>query len=210
MNSPNDGCEPNDLDAMLDAARAGSISARNELFAKLHAYLSYVAAQHFNPALQAKAGMSDVVQETLLMANREFSHFQGANSEQFRGWIRQILINEIRNLNRHFSTESRNSQKERRLGNQSPDESVHFDIPDARLTPSREFLVSDESRRVSEMLRLLPKEMREVVQLRNWEGLQFNEIAERMGITLSQAAKLWYKALIELQRLNSESEEQAN
>jgi RNA polymerase sigma factor (sigma-70 family) len=81
-----------------------------------------------------------------------------------------------------------------------------FDLADSVLTPSGEVMAKENFAGVQNILEKLPPEMRQVVQLRNWEQLQFNEIAAQMGISLSQAAKLWYNALIELQRLHSDME----
>ncbi len=207
MNQANENLDGEDLDWLLTASKEGSASARNELFARLQAYLSYIASRHQSTALRAKAGASDIVQETMLMANREFANFQGTSVEEFRGWLRQILLNEVRSTNRHFSTQARNFKQERELSASSPQDSVGFDLADSSLTPSREVMASEENQQIAAMLGKLPEEMRQVIQLRNWEQLQFNQIADRLGITTSQAAKLWYKALLELQKLYSESEE---
>lgn len=207
MNESDDASsESGGLDALLAAAKAGSTDARSELFANLQNYLAYIARQHFDPALNAKAGISDVVQDTMLHATKEFASFRGSTAEQFRGWLRQIVINEVRSMHRHFGAQQRDAGQERPMNNSPSADSVQFDFPDSALTPSREIMSNEDTQRVREILGKLPAEMRQVIQLRNWERLPFNVIAQRMGISLSQAAKLWYNALIELQRLNSELE----
>jgi RNA polymerase sigma factor (sigma-70 family) len=60
---------------------------------------------------------------------------------------------------------------------------------------------------VQTALEKLPAELRQVIRLRNWEKLQFREIGERMNVSTSSAAKLWYKALVELQRIHAEQSE---
>ena len=171
------------------------------------------AEQQRNPQLSAKAGASDIVQQTLLNAAEEFQSFRGTTLEQFRGWLRQILINEIRGLNRRFTARRRNVAQELELDRL--DSGSQFggvtELADDLLTPSRQLLAEEESEALKSAKEKLPAEMRQVIQLRNWERLQFHEIAERMGISLSSAAKLWYRALVELQRLhtNTDSHEQA-
>ena len=46
----------------------------------------------------------------------------------------------------------------------------------------------------------LPDNYRQVIEMRNWEKMQFSEIAAKLDISVSSAAKLWYRALAELKR----------
>lgn len=199
------GGQNEELDRLLREARNGSREARDGLFAHVQRYLTFLAGRHHNPQLSAKAGASDIVQQTMMQAAGEFDAFRGTTAAQFRGWLRQILINEVRGLKRHFAAQRRNAGREFRL--ETGDTSGQFQPTPAAesLTPSREMMAAEESQRLHSILEKMSPEMRQVIQLRNWERLQFGEIAERMGISLSSAAKLWYRALIELQRLHAES-----
>lgn len=197
----------NELEQLLGEALAGSTSAKNELFGQLQNYLTYIAQQHQSSKLAAKAGASDIVQQTLMHAAEDFSSFRGSTAEQFRGWLRQILVNEARELNRRFTAQRRSVSQEQNLAPAVTDSQPWGGDPaDSLLTPCSEAMAKEQAQGIMKSLEKLPEEMRLVIQLRNWERLQFNEIAERMGISLSSAAKLWYRALAELQRLHSESE----
>ncbi|MEQ1903693.1 MAG: sigma-70 family RNA polymerase sigma factor [Pirellulaceae bacterium] len=202
--NPENDCLDSDFDQLLAKAREGSPAARNELFAHVQRYLAFIANQNHNPQLSAKAGASDIVQQTMLHAAEELDSFRGSSAEQFRGWLRQILVNEARGLNRHFGAQRRNASQEVEIRTGDSSNAAPFELADSMLTPSAEIMAKENSVGIQALLEKLSPEMRQVVQLRNWEQLQFNEIAEHMGITLSQAAKLWYNALIELQRLHSE------
>lgn len=209
--NPNlDELDSNRLQQLLDDARGGHDSARNQLFTLIQRYLDYIARQHHNnPTVVAKLGVSDIVQQTMLQAAQQFQGFRGTTAEEFRGWLRQILINEVRGANRFYATKRRNAQAEVALDQPT----THFDGPRdlvaKQTTPSREVMADESSAKLHKILENLPDDMRLVVQLRNWEGLQFNQIAERMGVSLSKAAKLWYQALIEIERWHAElSDEQ--
>ena len=151
----------------------------------------------------AKAGASDIVQQTLLQATEEFGSFRGDSVEQFRGWLRQILVNEARTLTRRFSARRRNTQLEFSLGT-ADSVDLPRDPADPHLTPSSEAMAKEQAAWVAECMEKLPSEMHQVIRMRNWEKLQFHEIGERMGISTSSAAKLWYRALVELQRLHAQ------
>lgn len=193
------------LDQLLVQAREGSASARNELFRQVQRYLTWLAQQHHNPQLSAKAGTSDIVQQTLLQAAGEFDRFRGTSAEEFRGWLRQILLNEARGLNRHYGAQRRSARAELPL---SPADSTEApgNPADDQLTPCSDAMAREQAAWIRQCMEKLPEEMHQVIRLRNWERLQFHEIGERMGMATSSAAKLWYRALIELQRLHSEGQ----
>ncbi len=193
-----------ELDRMLANARAGSESARNELFRQIQNYLGFVAGQLHNRALAGKFGVSDIVQQTMMCAAQELDGFRGTTVEEFRSWLRQILVNKVRDNNRHFASKRRNVAQEIALDRSQSGNRVAIEIADSTATTSVEMAAGEDSSKIRKILEKMPDDMRLVVQWRNWEGLQFNEIATRMGISLSKAAKLWYNALIELERLHAE------
>lgn len=199
--------EPDELKGfhtLLDKARAGSTSARNELVAQFRKYLAFLAEQHQDPRLAAKLGASDILQQTLLQATGQFAGFRGNSVEQFRGWLRQILVNEARGLNRLYTAQRRSAGRELPLVPDDGSATDHAQPVDEQPTPSSEALARERAAAVRIALEKLPPEMRQVIQLRNWEKLKFKKIGEQMNLSTSGAAKLWYKALAELQRIHAE------
>ena len=61
-------------------------------------YLRLVARLLWQPGLQRRYDFSDVVQRTLLKAHKNVDQFHGNSDEQWRGWLRAILVNELRQL----------------------------------------------------------------------------------------------------------------
>lgn len=207
MNQPsNDDHFHDDLNQLLAEARTGSTDARNQLFAQVHRYLTFLAAQNHNDRLSAKAGASDIVQQTLLHAAKDFDQFQGTTAAQFRGWLRQILVNEVRTLNRQFNTLRRNSAQEIELAAGKSSSWIQHEPSNGELTPSRQMIDAEHSELLIAAMERLPEEMKQVIELRNWEKLSFDEIATRMARPVSSTAKLWYRALIELQKAYSTQE----
>lgn len=202
--------EPDEFEgfhSLLVEARNGSSSARNELFSRFQKYLAYLAQQHQNPRLSAKLGNSDIVQQTLLQATGQLDGFRGTTVEQFRGWLRQILVNEARGLNRLYGAQRRSTGLELPLVPEDSSSADHVQTPDDLPTPSSEAMARERAAAVHIALEKLPPELRQVIRLRNWEKLQFRKIAEQMNLSTSGAAKLWYKALAELQRIHAEQVE---
>src|SRR5262249_62211948 len=97
MGEPNEGAVQH-----LPAARAGSQEALGRLLEACHGYLLMVARQELPADLQAKGGASDLLQETLMDACRDFAQFRGDTEAELLGWLRQILRNNLAHFNRRY------------------------------------------------------------------------------------------------------------
>jgi RNA polymerase sigma-70 factor, ECF subfamily len=113
----------------------------------------------------------DVVQEACLRAFKFFGGFQGGDA---RPWLLKI----VRNTSYSFLEKNRPAMLSEEF-----DERVHAQDappPDAEATMVR----SVESRMLREALEELPVNFREVLVLRELEGLSYKEIAELIGIPI--------------------------
>ena len=66
-------------------------------------------------------------------------------------------------------------------------------------TTSQEFLRLDNELRVAATLAELPPDYQEVIMLRNFQRLSFNEVAERMERSRPAVQMLWTRAIKRLQ-----------
>ena len=87
---------------LLRAAQDGDATARGQLLERYRKYLSSIAEAELASDLRPKAGPSDLVQDTLLEAHRYFARFDGAQGDEFRAWLRGILLNKLAQLHRHY------------------------------------------------------------------------------------------------------------
>lgn len=184
---------------LMAAARSGDGAALAALVGECRDYLLLIANQGLDQGLQAKLGASDHVQETLLAAHQNLGQFRGQTPEEFRGWLRQILINDMHQARRRFfGTGQRDVQRE-----QSIDDSAARPGPlvDAQLTPGSDAVAREEARLLDEALARLPENYREVIRLRDWEELTFPEVGARMGISEEAARKLWRRAILKLESM---------
>jgi RNA polymerase sigma-70 factor (ECF subfamily) len=65
------------------------------------------------------------------------------------------------------------------------DTEYDLQLPDLRENPEEEVIMSDSLRIVREEIDRLPEDYREILLLRDIQGLSYNEIAEILGISLS-------------------------
>ena len=111
----------------------------------------------------------DLVQESYLRAFKFFGSFQGANA---RGWLLTI----VRNTCYTWFRENRPQEL-----TTSFDESIHGTEAD-RFDPEKLLLLSESGQLIKQAMEELPLEFREVLILRELEGLSYKEIAVIAGI----------------------------
>src|SRR5713101_1452721 len=111
----------------------------------------------------------DLVQESYLRAFKFFGSFQGANA---RGWLLTI----VRNTCYTWFGENRPQEL-----TTSFDENIHSTEADP-FDPEKLLLRSESSQLLKQALEELPLEFREVLILRELEGLSYKEIAVIAGI----------------------------
>lgn len=185
-------CDPQEIRALIREARAGSGAALGQLIDAYRSYLLSIAAQELSPAIRAKIGASDLVQETSLEAHRDFTHFKGEEREELLAWLRRILLNNAANAGRQFEqTQMRKLSRERPL--EPGAEGAR--LADPGLTPSAQFFAMEKQKRVEYALQQLSPDMRQAILLRNREHLSFAQIGEQMNRSADAARKLWARAV---------------
>jgi len=181
----------------LEAARAGSPEALGRLLEMCRPYLLGVGNQQLEMDLQAKAGASDLVQETFLEAQRGFSGFHGANETELLAWLRQILLNNFANLRRHYrDTDKRELRREVALNDPAADNQLA--VGDS---PSSHAQAQERDAALHRALQQLPEQSRLVIQWRNYERCSFEDIGKRLGRSPEAARKLWVRAIEQLQKI---------
>lgn len=195
-----------DRDLLFEGARAGSPEALGELLESYRNYLRLLAASQLRGRLSRRVSPSDVVQETMLAAHRDFEAFRGETPIQFSAWLRSILSHNLLNaIDRHLCIK-RDARRE-----------VSFDSIDRRLdssgaamqtllvagdpSPSARLSRQEDSRRVADLVAQLPQDYREVILLRNFNGYRFDRVAAQMNRSPVAARLLWLRAIRRLREL---------
>jgi RNA polymerase sigma-70 factor (ECF subfamily) len=182
----------------LAAARGGSREALGDLLQQVRAYLLAIANKELSDELQAKGGPSDLVQDSLLEAQRDFAQFAGSSPDDLQAWLRRILLNNLVNFNRQF----RGTDK-RQVGREVSRECPHCCAaePLANLTtPSAAAVRREQEQLLQRALDELPEHYRQIIVWRNREARSFAQIAEMLGKSADAARMLWGRALEALQQ----------
>ena len=184
----------------LPAAQAGSPEALGQVLEACRAYLLLIAQQELEPALQAKGGASDLVQQTFLEAHRDFAQFHGNSHDALLAWMRRLLLTNLANFRRDYRRLKRRVSREVGLPDGDSSRQEMGGIPGDTPTPSVETMRNEQTEGIEQALRRLPEDYRQVVQLRYREERSFEEIAALMQRSQNAVRKLWARAIERLQQ----------
>lgn len=187
---------PVELEAWIAAARGGDRAALARALLSFRDYLLLVANQGLDPTLQAKEGASDLVQETFLQAQQRILSYRGRSANEWRSWLRTILIRHLANERRHFQGTAK-----RKVHREIPvKEWNRLHVAASEETPSSEIARREREAAVVAAVARLPERYRDVVVWHQQKQLTFAEIGRRRGISAEAARKLWMRALAHLRR----------
>lgn len=147
--------------------------------------------------LRGDAETIDFVQEAMLSLVR-----RGApavrDDDEFRALLSRVLENDLRDRNRYVHRECRDVR--RVLGGLS-DTVLRVDPPARGVTSPTARVDRDEREAwIRLALELLAPEDREVIRLREWDELTFEQIGEKLGVAPDAARMRYQRALPKLAR----------
>ncbi|MBX9654146.1 sigma-70 family RNA polymerase sigma factor [bacterium] len=189
--------EQNDS-TLIERAQEGDPDAMGIALESCRAYLTQVAAEELERALRRKVNPSDLVQESFLVAQRNFARFNGRSIDELRAWLRGILNNKLHEARRRFL------KSKRRLASREidlPRSSSAFDAAE-KIDPAhsvgKQLSLLEDVEAITHAMSQLSSDYQKVVQWRNWELLSFEEIGSRLGRSPGAARALWLRALHQL------------
>lgn len=181
--------------ALVARLREGDEAAFAELVRRYHAPLLRLA----EATLGSRAVAEEAVQETWLAVMRGVDRFEGRSS--FKTWLFRILLNRARTA----------GSREQRAGARHDDiEAVErFDTNGGWVTPpepwadrvDERLVASQLAKRVHELLHELPDSSRQVVLLRDVEGLPAADVAQLVGVSDGNQRVLLHRGRARLRQL---------
>lgn len=191
------------LRRLFEALKQGNITAQGEILLRYQPWLKLLARLQIDTRFQGKFSDSDIVQQTLLEACRDLPKFRGQSEGELLAWLRQILAHVLaheirryqgtqqRDLDREVSLEQALAEESQRLGNM---------LAISGTSPSAHAAQREEEVLLAAVLAKLSDDHREVILLRNMQGLSHEEVAERMGRSVGAVRMLWVRALAEVRQ----------
>jgi RNA polymerase sigma-70 factor (subfamily 1) len=199
MGEGNGGTPRETFHELLRRARGGHREALGKLLDAFRRVLLHRAQRHEPMGLRPKCAPSDLVQETLLEAQRDFECFRGETPEELASWLTRILNNNLGDLLRYQACRRRDLRLELPLEDAEATGDLKEQLPDARPNPEQEAFSRERQEAIRRALRELSGRSREAVRLRYEEKLRFEEVGARIGCSAEAARKLCTRAIREIQ-----------
>lgn len=156
---------------LLAQVRAGEPQAFEQLFARYRQELRQFIELRLDPRMRARVDASDVVQETQLEAFRRLADFLKRQPMPFHVWLRKTAYERLLKIRRHhLDVAQRTVRREVAL----PDHSslqLAQQLLASGSTPSQQMDKREIARRVRQALARLSDPDREILLMRNFEGL---------------------------------------
>ena len=139
----------------------------------------------------------DIFQETFIKAVRVIDEGRYTDNGKFLSWILRIAHNRVLD---HFRREKASKQINESEAGYDVIGTLRFAEP----TTEDEIVHSEMEQTIRDLIDLLPEEQQEVVRLRYYSKLSFQEIAEQTEVSINTALGRMRYALINLRRLIKE------
>lgn len=139
----------------------------------------------------------DIFQETFIKAVKVIDEGRYTDSGKFLSWILRIAHNRVLD---HF----RRQKSSRQVNESEAGYDVIGTLRFAEPTTEDEMVHGEMEQTIRDLVELLPDEQREVVRLRYYSKLSFQEIAEQTEVSINTALGRMRYALINLRRMIKE------
>ena len=139
----------------------------------------------------------DIFQETFIKAVKVIDEGRYTDSGKFLSWVLRIAHNRVLD---YFRREKANKQINESEAGYDVIGTLRFSEP----TTEDEMVHSEMEQTIRDLIDLLPEEQQEVVRLRYYSKLSFQEIAEQTEVSINTALGRMRYALINLRRMIKE------
>ena len=187
--------------SLLHQVRGGDGGAFDRLFAHYQPRLQRFVELRIDPRLRARVDPADVVQEAHLEALRRLDGFLENPALPFRLWIRRIALDRLLMARRrHVGAARRAVGREAALPDPSGSPAAAR-LTESASSPSQHAGREELAARVRAAVARLPEADREIIRMRTFDGLAFEEVARRLGVEPAAARKRHGRALLRLHQV---------
>lgn len=129
----------------------------------------------------------DAAQEAFINAYRNLDKFRG--DAKVSSWLHRIAVNQCLTKKRREKTRSETFLDEEK------NEEERFFIAPEKQTPSHQYESNEKTRAVRQVISSLPEDLRQIVIMKEFQEMTFQEISETLELPLSTVKSRLYTAL---------------
>jgi RNA polymerase sigma-70 factor (ECF subfamily) len=173
----------------LEQARHGDAQALGALLDSFRPYVRCLVRALGGERLQPRLDESDLIQDALLEAHRDFNQFRGGTVAELTAWLRQIVLRTAgHTLRNHLATGKRDRSRE------EPSDRLAT-CADPGPSPSSHAIRHEQAVRMAQVMARLPEDMQQVLLGRHMDGLPYADLAQRLGRSEVAVRVLYTRAL---------------
>lgn len=132
----------------------------------------------------------DAAQETFIAAYKNLSRFRG--EAKVSSWLHRIAVNQC------LTTKRRSKTRAEEFFDHEDGSDERTFVASPELSPGRTAEAQERTNVVRQAVRALPTELREVVVMKEFEEMTFQEISDTLDVPLSTVKSRLYTALKQL------------
>ncbi len=138
----------------------------------------------------------DAAQETFISAYKNLPNFRG--EAKVSSWLHRIAVNQCLTKQRRAKVRAESSlEDENFAGSAKHRDKASFTAPKS-LSPSRTFEQNERLKAVRQAVSSLPPELKQVIVMKEFEEMTFQQISETLDLPLSTVKSRVYTALKQL------------
>ena len=186
---------------LLEKATSHRVDALESLFQRHVPAIRRSIERRVDSRLRPRLDASDIVQETRKYAFQNFDDFMARRPMPFRLWLLKTAYQRLTNIERdHIATAKRSVAREVPLPDRSS-MTLASVLVGKTVSPSNELLRNEIAATVRRCLAELPEQDRQILFLRNFDGLSNLETATLLGLKPETTKKRCTRALLRLRAL---------
>jgi len=189
---------------LVQRAQGGDNDALNRLFQRYYERVRRSVRARIGSRLRLRLDSEDILQPTFAKAFENFDRFEMRHEGSFLHWLAEYAKRQI-----HDAADRENAIKRvpldhlRSIDDDGGDESrPRMEVPGRTTGPIDRVVRSEREIAVEECLDQMAEHHRMVIVLRDYDGLEWNEVAEKMHKNTDSAVReLHRRAMLELAKL---------
>lgn len=156
---------------------------------------------------QAKFDESDIVQETLVDAQRHLGDYRGQSEAELTSWLRRMLSRNMIDAVRRLRSRKRDVANELRIqrSKQWSGQLTSMQLQAGNTSPSLRVVWNEELQQMQKAIEALPEAQRLAITLHHLEGQTLAQVATQMNRSTAAIAGLLHRGLSSLQHSVGES-----
>ncbi len=198
--------ESEKTEELLGDARDGNAEAVNKLIDRHRDAILRLVRMRLDRRIQPRVGVSDVVQDVFIEANRRLQKYLQDPIMPFHLWLRQIAKDRIIDAHRRHRVSKKRSV-DREQPAHLPGDMDHSSMAlanqlvDGEVTPMAAATQRELAARVEQTIGELPEQDRDILLMRHYEFLSNQEVAEALGLSQPAASMRYLRAIRRMREL---------